>query len=80
MASWFAATLMGSAIFTGRKPVFLGDDVTDEDGFRAAHAVGGLAIAVGPRPTTQADFRLATPEDVRKWLGDIPQALERVPS
>ncbi|WP_246252031.1 trehalose-phosphatase [Ancylobacter pratisalsi] len=73
-------TLMASTLFSGRTPIFLGDDITDEDGFRAARAAGGLAVAVGPRPTSQADFRLATPEDVRAWLGRFPQALERMPS
>lgn len=71
-------TLMKTAIFTGRRPVFLGDDVTDEDGFRAARASGGIAVAVGPRATQQADFRLATPKDVREWLALIPQSLEAV--
>lgn len=70
--------LMRSALFAGRRPVFLGDDVTDEDGFRAARAAGGLAVAVGPRPTQQADFRLATPGEVRRWLTEFPEALERV--
>jgi len=71
---------MTTTIFAGRTPLFVGDDVTDEDGFRAARAAGGYAVAVGPRATQQADFRLATPEDVRKWLETIPQALESVPS
>lgn len=71
---------MNTALFTGRKPIFLGDDVTDEDGFRAARAAGGLAVAIGPRATQQADFRLDTPEEVRQWLSGIPELLERVGS
>ncbi|MBS9475592.1 trehalose-phosphatase [Ancylobacter radicis] len=67
---------MRTSIFAGRRPVFVGDDVTDEDGFRAVRAAGGLAVAIGPRPTTQADHRLATPADVRHWLDQIPQMLE----
>ncbi|MDQ0349340.1 trehalose-phosphatase [Ancylobacter vacuolatus] len=74
------AELMNSALFTGRRPVFLGDDVTDEDGFRAVRAAGGLALAVGARPTEQADYRLASPSEVRRWLTDLPKALERVDS
>jgi len=69
---------MKTALFSGRKPVFLGDDITDEDGFRAARAAGGLAVAIGPRPTQQADFRLKAPEDVRQWLTSLPGLLERV--
>ena len=34
--------------FLHRVPVMIGDDVTDEDGFRAALALGGRAIKVGP--------------------------------
>ena len=60
---------MEEAAFSGTKPVFIGDDVTDEDGFAAANRRGGFAIAVGERPTQNARYRLATPADVRDWLG-----------
>ncbi|WP_029348825.1 trehalose-phosphatase [Bosea sp. 117] len=69
-----------TAVFARRTPVFVGDDVTDEDGFRAARAAGGIAVAVGPRPTRQADHHFAGPVEVRSWLHRIPQALEAVTS
>lgn len=47
--------------FAGRVPVFVGDDVTDEDGFRAAEALGGLGLNVHERFGGE-------PAQVRRWL------------
>jgi trehalose 6-phosphate phosphatase len=52
----------------GRKPVFIGDDVTDEDGFRACNALGGISIRVGDAGDSAAAYGLAAPADVRQWL------------
>jgi trehalose 6-phosphate phosphatase len=41
------ASLMQRAPFQGRLPVFIGDDVTDEDGIAAAAAMGGTGLRVG---------------------------------
>lgn len=54
--------------FAGRLPVFIGDDVTDEDGIRAVQAAGGFGIRVGPGPS-QARHRLSDTEAVAAWLG-----------
>jgi len=64
---------MGEAAMAGTHPVFLGDDLTDEAGFRAAAALGGAGILVGPARDTAAAYRLPAVEDVRAWLeaGDI---------
>jgi trehalose 6-phosphate phosphatase len=49
-------------------PLFVGDDLTDEHGFSAAKALGGVGILVGePRPTA-ADLRLDDVAAVRAWL------------
>lgn len=63
--------------FLGRVPVFIGDDVTDQDGFRAALEAGGLAIAVAERPDEQASMTLAAPMAVRDWLARLAQRLEQ---
>jgi len=39
--------LMARAPFTGRIPVFVGDDATDEKGFAAMARLGGMAFSVG---------------------------------
>ncbi len=52
--------LMRRAPFAGRVPVFVGDDVTDEDGMRAARALGGIGLRV---PDVFDDAA-----GVRRWL------------
>jgi trehalose 6-phosphate phosphatase len=58
---------MREAPFRGRVPVFLGDDVTDEDGFAVVNALGGHSIKVGRGPTC-ATWRLASVAAVKRWL------------
>ena len=53
--------------FAGRVPVFVGDDVTDEDGFAAAAAAGGFGVKVGDGPT-RGHYRCAGVADVHAWL------------
>jgi trehalose 6-phosphate phosphatase len=54
--------------FAGSRPVFVGDDLTDEDGFAAAEALGGLGVLVGPARETRARLRLEDANAVRSWL------------
>jgi len=61
--------------FAGRRPVFVGDDVTDEDGFRAVNARGGLSILIGDRPSL-ATCRLESPAALRGWLADLANRLQ----
>jgi trehalose 6-phosphate phosphatase len=55
--------------FIGSRPAFVGDDVTDEDGFAACSELGGFGVAVGSRPTKSARYGLADPAAVQQWLG-----------
>ncbi len=57
--------------FSGRRPVFIGDDVTDEHGFEVVNAYGGLSIKVGRGPTL-ARRQLANVRAVRAWLAQDP--------
>ena len=63
------AAFLSEPPFEGRRPVFVGDDTTDEDGFIEICRRGGLAIRVGPPGVaTAADYRLPTVEAVLAWL------------
>lgn len=62
---------MHEAPFIGRKPLFVGDDVTDEAGFAAVQQLGGCGIKVGGG-ATQARLRVADPATLRAWLRRAP--------
>ena len=58
---------MQESPFRGRTPVFVGDDLTDEAGFEAVNALGGLSVKVG-QGKTRAQWRLAGVEETHRWL------------
>jgi trehalose 6-phosphate phosphatase len=61
--------LMEQAPFRGRQPVFVGDDVTDEDGIKIAHQLGGLGLNVDSAFGGQ-------PRAVRDWLKRAADSLK----
>ena len=66
------AALLANPPFLGRKPVFIGDDLTDESGFLFVNAQGGVSVRVGPvGTTTNARYRLRDPASVRAELDRV---------
>jgi trehalose 6-phosphate phosphatase len=57
--------------FSGRRAVFVGDDVTDEDGFHAVNAISGISIRVGGNQGSAAEYALPDVAGVRRWLESI---------
>lgn len=64
---------MAESPFTDRIPLFAGDDVTDEFGFRAVTELGGLSIKIGGGSTLAA-WHADTPAHFRDWLAALATA------
>lgn len=64
------AALMAVAPFRGRLPIFVGDDVTDRDGFAEVERRGGYAVHVRPlqHGSRNPNLFLRSPSEVRAWL------------
>ena len=67
--------LMKFAPFTGRRPILLGDDITDESMFRVAPEYDGVAISVGAR-LTGVSHHFDKPMTVRRWLTELSHLKE----
>ena len=63
--------LIAETAMAGPAPVFVGDDITDEDGFEAAVALGGHGILVGAPRTSAALYTLPDIAAVRNWLREL---------
>ena len=68
---------MIEAPFAGTMPVFIGDDVTDEDGFEFVNKLGGLSIRVGDTGPSAATRRLSDSTTVLTWLTQCANTLAR---
>jgi trehalose 6-phosphate phosphatase len=62
--------LMAHEPFKGRRPIFIGDDVTDESVFAIMPDFGGFAFSVGRRAQGVAGH-FDEPRDVREWLAHL---------
>lgn len=59
--------------YAGRMPVFAGDDVTDEAGFKVTNALNGITVRIGgnsDRDTT-ATFAVDSVSELRVWLRSL---------
>ena len=58
-------------------PFYIGDDTTDEDGFRALRDQGITIVVEEGSRTTEAQYRLANPDEVREFLQKLASLLKR---
>jgi trehalose 6-phosphate phosphatase len=65
------AAFMEEPPFAGRRPVFAGDDVTDEAGFATINALGGISIRIGGASPTAATFGHRDVTAVQSWLLEL---------
>lgn len=63
--------IMAQPPFQGRRPVFVGDDLTDEAAFGAVLDLGGVAVVVGARWPTAAGHALPSVHEVHAWIGHV---------
>jgi trehalose 6-phosphate phosphatase len=78
-----AACTKGTAIrafmerppFAARLPIYIGDDLTDEDGFAVVNEIGGISIRVGEAQGSAAQHSLPGVRQVLRWLESIPAPL-----
>jgi trehalose 6-phosphate phosphatase len=59
--------------FAGRTPIFVGDDVTDEDGFEFVNSTG-MSIKVG-QGATKAKYRMESVQEVHRFLEAFPASV-----
>ena len=62
---------MNEPPFAGRRPVFVGDDIVDEDAFAAIAKTNGFSVIVGERIPTVAMTRLPSVGALHIWLRDF---------
>lgn len=71
------AELLQEPPFSGRLPVYVGDDLTDEHAFATTNLENGLSVRVGSREPSLAQFTLPSPAAVHAWLTRVKDALQQ---
>ena len=73
------ARFLETPAFSGRRPVYFGDDRTDEYAFREVLARSGMAVRVGPSPAPPGCLWIEGPAETRRWLAGlfarVPEAI-----
>jgi trehalose 6-phosphate phosphatase len=65
--------LMQMPPFKGRRPIYIGDDTTDESAFAVLEEFDGVGLSVG-RVLPGVSGHFSTPSDVRAWLDQISKS------
>lgn len=68
-------TFMADPVFRDRRPLYAGDDVTDEDGFAVVNAMDGISIRIGGAEDTQAQYRMPDEAHFLDWLAAAEERL-----
>jgi len=67
--------------FQGRRPIAIGDDVTDEEMFRIANQLGGHSIRIAPSPEgTEARGIIGSTEALRQVLARVAAGGDAAPA
>jgi trehalose 6-phosphate phosphatase len=68
-------TLSGNFPFAGRRPVFIGDDASDEEACVLVERAGGAALAVAGEHFSRERAAFGSPAEVRSWIAALAAEL-----
>ena len=66
--------------FVGKIPIFIGDDISDEDGFKTVNARGGVSICVNPEIESAARWKLDNVSSVLNMLTTFSTQMKKIKS